>query len=158
MSSVTTIPWARVHVVRGERPRQLSFVSGTPARVVVGSELGVELCLHGPEVAPRQLDVVWDGANLWLEDALRLGRTFVNGHLLNEWVAIVGQVVVSFGPMRLWMAAGGTSPSSHTPNFGALERASVVPPQVAAERRRNTARLTVPPEVLEEWAKREGAA
>src|SRR5688572_26768195 len=96
-------PWARIQVVRGERPRVVSFQAQAPARLVVGSEGEAGLCLRGPEVAPRQLDIVWDGANLWLEDALRLGRTFVNGQLLNEWIAIVGQAVVSFGPVRLWV-------------------------------------------------------
>jgi hypothetical protein len=151
-------PSARLHVIRGERPRQFLFSAEKPMRVVVGSEPGADLCLRGPEVAPRQLHVVWDGRNLWLEDALRLGRTFVNGQLLNEWVAIVGQAVVSFGPVRLWVLAEGVAPEAHVPDFYALEHARVVAPESGVERRRNTARLTLPPELIESWKEREGAA
>jgi hypothetical protein len=139
-------PWGRLQVVRGERPRVFSFRTGSPARLVVGSE-SADLCLRGPDIAPRQLDVVWDGANLWLEDALRLGRTFVNGHLLNEWTSIVGQAVVSFGAIRLWVMAVGHAPRVSSPDFAALETASVAVPQLAVERRRTTARFTFPPEL-----------
>jgi hypothetical protein len=137
-------PWARVQVVRGERPRVFSFQAEAPARLVVGSE-NADLCLRGPDIAPRQLDVVWDGANLWLEDPLRLGRTFVNGHLLNEWTSIVGQAVVSFGAIRLWLIASGAVPRASSPDFSALELARVAVPQPAVERRRTTARFTCAP-------------
>jgi hypothetical protein len=140
-------PWARLQVVRGERPRVFSFQTDLPARLVVGSE-NADLCLRGPDIAPRQLDVVWDGANLWLEDALRLGRTFVNGHLLNEWTSIVGQAIVSFGAVRLWVIATGHAPRVSSPNFSALETARVAVPQLAVERRRTTARFTFPPEAF----------
>jgi hypothetical protein len=151
-------PTARLHVIRGDRPRQFLFAVGAPMRLMVGSEACAELCLRGPEVAPRQLDVVWDGQNLWLEDALRLGRTFVNGSLLNGWVAIVGQAVVSFGPVRLWVLATGVAPSSPAPDYYALEHAQLVAPGSGHERRRNTARMTLPPELIEAWKEREGAA
>jgi hypothetical protein len=148
-------PWARLQVVRGERPRVVSFQADTPARVVVGSD-AAELCLRAPDVAPRQLDVVWDGQNLWLEDALRLGRTFVNGQLLNEWTCIVGQAVVSFGIVRLWVLAKGEAPRQSSPNFSALETARVFVSQPSEQRRRNTERFTWPEELRE--YKREGAA
>lgn len=152
------VPSARVHVVRGDRPRQLLFAAGVPARVTVGSDVDAELSMRGPEVAPRQLDIVWDGTNLWLEDALRLGRTFVNGQLLNGWIAVLGQALVSFGPVRLWLLANGCAPSGQAPDFNALEHAQLLSPGVTIDRRRATARLTVPPEVVAEWNKREGAA
>jgi hypothetical protein len=148
-------PLARLQVVRGERPRVVSFQADVPARLVVGSD-GADLCLRGPDVAPRQLDVVWDGQNLWLEDALRLGRTFVNGQLLNEWVCIVGQAVVSFGAVRLWVLASGVAPRQSSPNFSALETARVFVSQPTVERRRNTERFTWPEELAD--FKREGAA
>jgi hypothetical protein len=151
-------PSARLLVIRGDRPRQVLFAAGVPARVVVGSEGAADLCMRGPEIAPRQVDIVWDGANLWLEDALRLGRTFVNGSLLNEWISIVGQAVVSFGPVRLWLLAQGQKPTSPTPDFYALETARVLAPEGSAERRRTTARITLPPELIEAWKEREGAA
>ena len=151
-------PSARLHVIRGDRPRQILFTMGAPARVVVGSEPSADLQLRGPEIAPRQLDVVWDGKNLWLEDALRLGRTFVNGSLLNGWTAIVGQAVVSFGPIRLWLLAKGVVPQSPAPDYYALEHAQVVAPGSGNDRRRNTARMTLPPELIEAWKAGEGAA
>jgi hypothetical protein len=157
-ASMSAQPSARLYVLRGERPRVLAFSADVPARLVVGSETGADLCLRGPEIAPRQLDMVWDGANFWLEDALRLGRTFVNRQLLNGWTVIVGQALVSFGPVRLWVAALGSAPSSQTPDFSALEHAKVVAAGSARDRRRDTARLTLPPDVLDAWKQREGAA
>ena len=157
-AAVPASPSARLLVIRGDRPRQIRFTAGEPMRIVVGSEPCAELYLRGPEVAPRQLHVVWDGANLWLEDALRLGRTFVNGSLLNEWIAIVGQAVVSFGAVKLWLLAQGQPPKQRTPDYHALEHARVLAPESGAERRRNTARLTLPPELSEAWKAGEGAA
>ena len=144
-------PSARLYVIRGERPRYFMFSADSPVRMVVGSEACAELCVRGPEIAPRQLDVVWDGSNLWLEDALRLGRTFVNRQLLNGWTAILGQALVSFGPVRLWLAASGSAPKAQSPDFSALEHAKVVAPGSGVDRRRNTARLTLPPELIEAW-------
>jgi hypothetical protein len=141
--------WARVVVVRGDQPRRVQFEQGRPARLVVGSDGGASLCLRHPEVAPRQLDVVWDGSNLWIEDALRLGRTLVNGKRLNEWVAVLGQVIVSFGPVRLWMAAEGAQPRGHAPDYGALDRARLTEAlRDPLSRQSNTGRITLPPELL----------
>ena len=93
---------------------------------------------------------MWDGTNLWLEDALRLGRTTVNGKRLNEWVAILGQVVVSFGPVRLWMAAEGPTPSTAVPDYAALDRARLTEAlRDPGSRQRNTGRITLPPELLD---------
>jgi hypothetical protein len=140
--------WARIVVMRGDAARRLSFEAAQPARVIIGSASNAEFCLPQAEVAPRQLDVVWDGANLWLEDALRLGRTFVNGRRLNEWVAVLGQVVVSFGPIRLWMAAQGSTPKTAVPDFAALDRARLTEAHRNPDlRRSNTGRITLPPEL-----------
>lgn len=142
--------WARVVVVRGDTPRRILFEAGRPARLLIGSDAGASLCLRHPSVAPRQFDVVWDGTNLWLEDALRLGRTTVNGKRLNEWMAVLGQVVVSFGPMRLWMAAEGPAPSAAVPDYAALDRARLTDAlRDPGSRQRNTGRITLPPELLD---------
>jgi len=139
--------WARLVVVRGDSPRRFLFEAGAPARLVIGSDAGASLCLRHPSVAPRQFDAVWDGANFWLEDALRLGSTTVNGRRLNEWQAVLGQVVVSFGPIRLWIAAAGPTPSAAAPDYAALDRARLTEALRDPEhRQRNTGRITLPPE------------
>jgi hypothetical protein len=145
-------PWGRIHVVRGAAPCSLLLRPEQPAQLVVGSDPSAQICIAAPCVAPRQLDVLWDGANLWVEDKLRLGRTFVNGRLLNEWVLVRGEVIVSFGSLRLWMAAGGPQPDPTRPNFEALERGRLPPEADAdepgrADRRSQTGRFSLPPEL-----------
>jgi hypothetical protein len=139
--------WARIHVVRGATPQRLLFRRGEPQCLVVGSDPGAQLCIAEPSVAPRQLDVLWDGEHLWLEDKLRLGCTFVNGQLLNEWVLVLGDVLVSFGGVRLWMAAATPLPAPAAPDFAALERARIGPEEHSEVRRSPTMRLTMTPEL-----------
>lgn len=139
---------ARIMVVRGDAPRGFAFEAGTPAKLVVGSDPSASLCCRLPQVAPRHFDAVWDGANLWLEDALRLGRTQVNGVRLNEWLLVHGQVVVAFGPVRLLMSAEGPLPRGKGPDYAALDRARLTAAHQRAETRRcNTGRITLPPEL-----------
>jgi hypothetical protein len=146
--------WARVVVVRGDTPRRVVFEAGRPARLLIGSDASASLRLRHPTVAPRQFDAVWDGTNLWLEDAMRLGRTTVNGKRLNEWVAILGQAMVSFGPIRLWVAAEGPAPSTVVPDYTALDRARLTDElRDPDSRKRNTGRITLPPELVEQLGK-----
>jgi hypothetical protein len=147
-------PWARIHVVRGAAPRGLLLQPDQPLLLIVGSDPDAQLSIPCPSVAPRQLDVLWDGASLWLEDKLRLGRTFVNGRLLNEWVRVRGEVIVSFGSLRLWIAAGGGGKAAPPtgPDFEAVERASQVPEHDSAssgraDRRSQTGRFCIPAEL-----------
>jgi hypothetical protein len=153
-STLPPAPWARIHVVRGAAPRSVLLRPDQPVVLIVGSDPGAQFCIPCASVAPRQLDVLWDGASLWLEDKLRLGRTFVNGHLLNEWVRVRGEVMVSFGSLRLWIAAGGGGKAAPPagPDFEAVERASQLPgldPATSgrADRRSQTGRFCVPSEL-----------
>ncbi|MFT3926010.1 MAG: FHA domain-containing protein [Myxococcales bacterium] len=141
--------WARLVIVRGDTPRRFLFEAGRPARLVIGSDANASLCLRHPSVAPRHFDAVWDGTNFWLEDALRLGSTTVNGKRLNEWVAILGQAVIALGPIRLWVAAEGPPPNGAAPDYRALDRARLTEALRDPEnRQRNTGRITLPPELL----------
>lgn len=149
-SNVPSAPWARIHVVRGAAPRSLLLRAEQPTVLMVGSDPAAQICIPSACVAPRQFDVLWDGANLWLEDKLRLGRTFVNGHLLNEWVRVRGEVIVSFGSLRLWMASGGGAAALPLgPDFEAVEHVSqpLDAAAVRADRRSQTGRFSVPPEL-----------
>ncbi len=142
--------WARVVLVRGDAPRRFVFEAGQPARLWIGSDPSATLCVPDPSVAPRQLDLVWDGKNLWLEDSLRLGRTTVNGQRLNEWVAVLGQAMVCFGSVRLWLAAEGPPPRAAVPDYAALARARLTDSREEPGcRQRNTGRITLPPELSE---------
>lgn len=149
MAAVSEQPsnWARIHVVRGAAPQRILLCRGEPLCLIVGSGADTDLCIPDGSVAPRQLDVLWDGEHLWLEDKLRLGCTFVNGQLLNEWVLILGDVLVSFGNVRLWMAAAAPLPLPATPDFAALERARIGSQQASETRRSPTMRLTMTPEL-----------
>lgn len=157
-SNFPPAPWARIHVVRGAAPRAFLLRTEQPALLTVGSDPGARICIPCACVAPRQLDVLWDGASLWLEDKLRLGRTFVNGHLLNEWVRVRGEVIVSFGTLRLWMAAGGgereVPPAG--PDFEAVERISQPELDSAAaghaDRRSQTGRFCIPAELAQAFS------
>jgi hypothetical protein len=152
VSNLPSAPWARIHVVRGAVPRALVLRPEQPVLLTVGSDPRAQICIPSVFVAPRQLDVLWDGASLWLEDKLRLGRTFVNGQRLNEWVLVRGEVIVSFGSLRLWIAAGGPPAQPARPDFEAVERVSQ-PPELDraatghADRRSQTGRFAVPPEL-----------
>jgi hypothetical protein len=154
-STITADAWARIHVLRGAPPQHRVLRAGEPVQLIIGSDPGAQLPIDAPCVAPRQLDVLWDGANLWLEDKLRLGRTFVNGRLLNEWVLIRGEVIVSFGWLRLWMAAAGGVAQPLSPDFAALERAcgprdARAPEPAPACRRSQTGRFMLTPELQRE--------
>lgn len=142
--------WARIVVMRGaEAAQHFLFEENVPARLSVGSDPAADLVFPHADVAPRHLDVVWDGENLWLEDGLRLGRTLVNGKRLNEWEPVLGQAVVTLGQARLLIQAIGPRPRSSSPNYEALEAASLAdPPWDPENRRSNTGRITLPPELM----------
>lgn len=139
---------ARIHVIHGRTTRQIAFQSGRPEKVVVGSDASATIRLERADVAPRQFDVVWDGAQLWLQDSLRLGRTFVNGRTLNEWMPVVRQAMVCFGSMRLWMTSRSEPTRTQGPDFAALDRARLTDlHQSAGLRLSDTCRIEVPPEL-----------
>jgi hypothetical protein len=124
------------------------FRGGQPARVVVGSDPSATLRIESVDVAPRQFDVIWDGAQLWLQDALRLGRTFVNGRTLNEWMPVVRQALVSSGGVRVWLTSRSEPTVDKAPDFAALERARQNEAHSTARvRLSDTCRITLPPEL-----------
>lgn len=142
VSSSPDNPWARLHVVRGAPPERIVFMADSPVELSVGSAPSAGLCLAYPGVAPRQLELAWDGEALWLQDALRLGRTLVNGRPLNEWMLVAGDVLIAFGGVRLWVAARlGRRCAPASPNFAALERARRQASPVGVCRRSPTVRL-----------------
>lgn len=140
---------ARIRVLAGSEPREEIFQRGRPSRLVVGSDPTATLRIERADVAPRQLDVIWDGMQLWLQDGLRLGRTFVNGRTLNEWMPIVGQAMVCFGGVRLWIVSRTAPPRLPSPDFAALDRARLNDVHDSAGMRlKDTGRFTLPPELL----------
>lgn len=141
VSSPLDKPWARLHVVRGAPLEYFLFMAGSPVELTIGSSPLAKLCLSAPGVAPRQLELAWDGSALWLQDPLRLGRTLINGRPLNEWLLIEGEVLIAFGDVRLWAAARVVAPVPSSPNFAALERARLDMTFVGACRRSPTVRL-----------------
>jgi len=134
-------PWARLHVVRGAPPRQFRFEAQRPAELSIGSAPAAHLFLSASGVAPRQLELAWDGAALWLQDPLRLGCTLVNGRPLNEWLLIQGEALIAFSGIRLWVAARALLPLPVSPDFAALERARQGVPPMGSARRIPTVRL-----------------
>jgi hypothetical protein len=149
---VVEIEAAGLRVLQGGRTGvtdRVSFHAGQPARIVVGSDEFATLRIEQAEVAPRQFDVIWDGSQLWLQDALRLGRTFVNGRTLNEWMPVVRQALVCIGSVRVWLTSRSSPTSDKTPDFAALERARQIEAHSSARvRLSDTCRITVPPELL----------
>jgi hypothetical protein len=144
-----TTALARIRVIHGGSPDEVVFQRGQPSRLLVGSDAGAALCFERADVAPRQFDVIWDGGQLWLQDALRLGRTFVDGRTLNEWLPIVGNAVVRFGGVRLWMFARTARPRIATPDFAALDRARLTEAHHNARARLSeTGRITLPPDFV----------
>jgi hypothetical protein len=143
---------ARLRVLAGAggRLEERAFEHEQPSRVLVGSDPSASLRLERPDVAPRQFEVVWDGAQLWLQDPLRLGRTFVNGRTLNEWQPVISHAVVCFGGVRIWMASRAEAPSLATPDFDALDRARLTEAHHNARARLSeTGRITLPPELMQ---------
>ncbi len=135
-------PRACMRVLRGRVPLELSFAQGSAMRITIGSGEDAGLRFEGAGVAPLHFELVWDGAHLWLQDILRLGRTRVNGGVLNGWWAVAGHAFVSFGCSALMLHADSDVPHHDAPDFAALERARLVEqPQL---RRRQTARILVP--------------
>lgn len=141
---------ARMRVLHGARAQELTFEDNRPLRVSVGSAQGATLCIERADVAPQQFEVVWDGTQLWLQDALRLGRTFVNGRTLNEWLPVVGQALVCFGGVRLWIRARTAMPRVQAPDFDALDRARLTDALHSASLRLSeTSRITLPSALLQ---------
>jgi hypothetical protein len=138
---------ARLRVLQGGALEQRAFEEQRPSRLLVGSAVGADLCFDRDDVAPRQFDIIWDGSQLWLQDGLRLGRTFVNGRTLNEWFPIVGQVIVCFGGVRVWMSSRAAPPRDAAPDFEALDRARLTEAHQSRRMRLSeTGRITLPPE------------
>jgi hypothetical protein len=151
-TTVVEIALARIRLVRGGESAahdQVAFHGGRPSRLVVGSDDSAGWQLPRTDVAPRQLDVVWDGSELWLQDALRLGRTFVNGRTLNEWMPVVRQAIVCFGGVQLFMESRAKPSGQQSPDFAALDRARLTDAhQNASLRLSDTTRITLTPDVL----------
>jgi hypothetical protein len=116
-------PWARLSVLRGATPQSITFRAGQPHELTLGSAACAQLALPASCAAPLQLEALWDGAALWLQDRLRLGTTLVGGRPLNEWTLVRGQVLVAIGRVRLWLAAASPHPTPNAPDFARLEHA-----------------------------------
>lgn len=139
---------ARLRVLQGGAAEQRVFEEHKPSRLRIGSGPDAGLRFELANVAPRQFELVWDGTQLWVQDALRLGRTFVNGRTLNEWLPIVGQAIVCFADVRLWMSSRAAPPRVPSPDFGALDRARLTEAHQSARLRLcETGRFTLPPEL-----------
>ena len=110
-----------VRVLRGGEARSWTFLRGVASQLMAGSSPAATMVLSGWDIAPLQFDVVWDGEHLWLQDPLRLARTFVNGHLLNEWLPVVGHAVVACGQARVLALAVGPPPERRAPASAVLE-------------------------------------
>lgn len=137
---------ASIRVLRGADVQEFLFRRGAPSRLWIGSDATASWRFERADVAPRQLDVVWDDEQLWLQDALRLGRTFVNGRTLNEWRAVQGVGLVCFGQVRLCIISHASKPSRHGPNFGVLDRWALTDAAHHAQNRlRETGPFTLPP-------------
>lgn len=151
MADGTETGLAQIRVMQGKEAASTELVvfhEGKPSRWVVGSDDSATWKLSRADVAPRQLDVVWDGRQLWLQDALRLGRTFVNGRTLNEWMPVVRQAVVCFGGVQLWMVSRAAPTEQLSPDFAALDRARLTDAHQSARLRLSeTSRITLPPEL-----------
>lgn len=148
---VVAIAAGRLRVLRGGTSSfdHIAFQVGAPARVIVGSDESATIRIERADVAPRQFDVIWDGTQLWLQDALRLGRTFVNGRTLNEWTPVQRQAMVSFAITRIWLTSRSGPPTRNAPDFAALERARQNEAHSSARvRLSDTCRITLPPELL----------
>ena len=152
--TVVEIALASLRVLHGGNAGtadRITFHAGRPSRVVVGSDPSATVRIERADVAPRQFDAIWDGHQLWLQDALRLGRTFVNGRTLNEWMPVVRQAIVCFGTVRLWMTSRAAPTHQSAPDFMALEQARLTEAHNSARLRlSDTCRITLPPEVLAE--------
>jgi hypothetical protein len=135
-------PWAELRLLRGDGPSQVPFHADEPICLSVGSDPHAGLRIEARGVAPVHFTLVWDGVHLWLEDALRLGCTRVNGSTLNEWRCVQGGAVATFGAALLAMRGEGPAPTRRAPNFDALERGRIA--ESGQLRRRDTMRIRLP--------------
>lgn len=135
-------PWAELRLLRGDGPSQVPFHAYEPICLSVGSDPRAGLVIDARGVAPVHFTLVWDGVHLWLEDALRLGCTRVNGSTLNEWRCVQGQAVATFGAAWIAMRSEGPEPTRSAPDFDALERGCIA--ENGQIRRRDTMRIRVP--------------
>jgi len=131
-------PWADLRLVRGEGPTSIAFQAAAPMCLSVGSDARAGLTITAHGVAPAHFALVWDGVHLWLEDVLRLGRTRLNGHTLNEWRCVEAQAIVTFGSACMVLRSQGPAPTRSAPDFDAIDR--VRPSQLGLARRRDTVR------------------
>lgn len=140
--AVALRPWAELRLLRGDGPSQVGFQAQEPICLSVGSDPRAGLFIDARGVAPIQFTMIWDGVHLWLEDALRLGCTRVNGSTLNEWRCVQGHAVVTFGSAWVALRSEGPEPTRNSPNFDALERGRSA--EYGQIRRRDTMRILVP--------------
>nr|MDQ3035493.1 hypothetical protein [Myxococcota bacterium] len=96
--------WARAVVLRGHSPESVREISAGvgPAHLSVGSAPGGWM-IQGAGVLPEHLDLVWDGASLWVVG--RDGDVTIDGERIGGSVRLAGRHIVEFGSAALCVDA-----------------------------------------------------
>ncbi|MCS6799504.1 MAG: hypothetical protein NZ898_13440 [Myxococcota bacterium] len=108
-SRAPTGPWVRVRLSAGQSDGQAWEVGAAQAgaRVDVGSDPSCVWRVEAPGVAPRHLELYWDGQTLWVTDVGRVGPVRADGLLVDQWYACAHGTRIEFGAARLLVEAGG---------------------------------------------------
>lgn len=94
--------WARVRLVKGQSAGGLWDVSSEipEARIALGKKATWRV--DAPGVADTHVELFWDGAALWVADALEgAGNVRVDGQHIDTWYALSGRARVEFGGAAL---------------------------------------------------------
>ncbi len=122
--------WVKLQLTRGSSGGQEWQVdaSAAGARIEVGTDPECSWVVQAPGVAPKHLEIYWDGEVLWVARIHGAGEVRVDGLMVDDWYATAKGSMIRFGEAEMRVDAGAA----------ALDTSGV------ANRDRETARIAGP--------------
>jgi hypothetical protein len=110
--STATTAWARVRLETGESSDKLWDVSSdtAEARVDIGSSPVCAWVVRARGVAPRHVELFWNGSTLWVGNATGDGSVRIDGKTFSEWHQVSGSLRLEFGEAVMFVEAKNESP------------------------------------------------
>lgn len=114
--STATTAWARVRLATGESSEKLWDISSdTPeARVDIGASTVCSWVVQARGVAPRHVELFWNGSTLWVGNATRDDSVRIDGKTFSEWHEVSGTVRLEFGEAVMFVEAKNESAALST--------------------------------------------
>ncbi len=110
MSGAPTGAWVRVSLINGDSKSREWMVDARSigARVDVGSGPDCAWSVRAPGIAPRHLEMYWDGEVLWVANAGGTSSVKVDGLVVDDWYATGQGSSIEFGAAAMRVETGAS--------------------------------------------------